>query len=120
MRELITAGLLLTVCQLPPHAPELNPVEGRWSHLKRSLANLTKHSLDQLTALVKTPLNRMQYRPTSSRASSPRPDSASNRRDLSRYRSLVRRRRHRQAASGERRQEGASGHRIFAKAARAR
>ncbi|MEU8795303.1 hypothetical protein [Streptomyces sp. NPDC048643] len=32
-------------------------------HLKRSLANLTKHSLDQLTALVKTRLKRMQYRP---------------------------------------------------------
>ncbi|MFK4102022.1 hypothetical protein ACI2L1_18485 [Streptomyces sp. NPDC019531] len=34
-----------------------------WSHLKRSLANLTKHSLDQLTAWVKTRLKRMQYRP---------------------------------------------------------
>ncbi|MFI0091854.1 hypothetical protein ACH4OZ_37410 [Streptomyces bobili] len=34
-----------------------------WSHLKRSLANLTKRSLDQLTALVKTRLKRMQYRP---------------------------------------------------------
>ncbi|MEU6657971.1 hypothetical protein [Streptomyces sp. NPDC046821] len=44
-------------------APEFNPVEGIWSHLKRSLANLTKHSLDQLTALVKTRLKRMQYRP---------------------------------------------------------
>jgi hypothetical protein len=38
-------------------------VEGIWSSLKRSLANLTKHSLDQLTALVKTRLKRMQYRP---------------------------------------------------------
>ncbi|WP_405970466.1 hypothetical protein OG496_09775 [Streptomyces sp. NBC_00988] len=34
-----------------------------WSHLKRSLANLTKYSLDQLTALVKTRLKRMQYQP---------------------------------------------------------
>ncbi|AJC60664.1 hypothetical protein GZL_08118 [Streptomyces sp. 769] len=34
-----------------------------WSHLKRSLANLTKHSLDQLTALVKTRLKRMRYCP---------------------------------------------------------
>jgi putative transposase len=32
-------------------------------YLKRSLANLTKHNLDQLTALVKTRLKRMQYRP---------------------------------------------------------
>jgi hypothetical protein len=34
-----------------------------WSHLKRSLANLTKHDLAELTALVKTRLKRMQYRP---------------------------------------------------------
>ncbi|WP_329437980.1 hypothetical protein [Streptomyces canus] len=27
------------------------------------LANLTKHSFDQLTALAKTQLKRMQYRP---------------------------------------------------------
>ncbi len=33
------------------------------SHLKTSLANLTKHSLDQLTVLVKTRVRRMQYRP---------------------------------------------------------
>ncbi|MFG2123886.1 IS630 family transposase [Streptomyces sp. NPDC048710] len=62
MRELIAARLWLTVYQLPPYAPELNPVEGVWSHLKRSLA-LTKHSLDQLAALVKPRLKRMQYRP---------------------------------------------------------
>ncbi len=61
MHELIAARLWLTVYQLPPYAPELNPVEGVWSHLKRSLANLTKHSLEQLTALVKTRLKRMQY-----------------------------------------------------------
>jgi hypothetical protein len=34
-----------------------------WSHLKRSLANLAKRNLAQLTALVKTRLKRMQYRP---------------------------------------------------------
>jgi putative transposase len=34
-----------------------------WSNLKRSLANLTKHNIDQLTVLVKTRLQRMQYRP---------------------------------------------------------
>ncbi|MET7646727.1 hypothetical protein ABZS83_24505 [Streptomyces sp. NPDC005426] len=38
-------------------------IGGVWSHLKRSLANLAKHSLDQLPALVKTRLRRMQYRP---------------------------------------------------------
>src|SRR6266700_541339 len=39
------------------------PVEPVWSHLKRSLANLAKRNLSQLTALVKTRLRRMQYRP---------------------------------------------------------
>jgi hypothetical protein len=39
------------------------PTEGIWSVLKRSLANLTKHGIDQLTTLVKTRLKRMQYRP---------------------------------------------------------
>ena len=31
--------------------------------MKRSLANFTKQDIDQLTALVKTRLKRMQYRP---------------------------------------------------------
>lgn len=62
MRHLIAARDWLTVFQLPPYAPELNPVEGVWSHLKRSLANLAKHGIDQLTTLVKTWLKRMQYR----------------------------------------------------------
>jgi hypothetical protein len=34
-----------------------------WSHLKRSLANLAKRNITELTALVKTRLKRMQYRP---------------------------------------------------------
>ena len=42
MRELIAARTWLTVFQLPAYAPELNPVEPVWSHLKRSLANLAK------------------------------------------------------------------------------
>ncbi|HST49638.1 MAG TPA: transposase, partial [Jatrophihabitans sp.] len=53
----------LTVYRLPPYAHELNPVEPVWAHLKRSLANLTKHNLAELTALVKTRLKQMQYRP---------------------------------------------------------
>jgi hypothetical protein len=63
MAELIAARDWLTVYRLPPYAPELNPVEAVWSHLKRSLANLTKRNIGQLTALVKTRLKRMQYRP---------------------------------------------------------
>jgi hypothetical protein len=63
MRELIAARDWLTVFQLPPYASELNPVEGIWSVLKRSLANLAKTDLGQLTVLAKTRLRRMQYRP---------------------------------------------------------
>jgi len=63
MAELIAARDWLTVFRLPSYASELNPVEPVWSNLKRSLANLTKHNIDQLTALVKTRLRRMQYRP---------------------------------------------------------
>jgi putative transposase len=63
MAELIAARDWLTVFRLPPYASELNAVEPVWSSLKRSLANLTRHNIDQLTALVKTRLRRMQYRP---------------------------------------------------------
>jgi putative transposase len=63
MRELVSARDWLTVFQLPPYASELNPVESVWSHLKRSLANLAKRDIAQLTALVKTRLRRMQYQP---------------------------------------------------------
>jgi hypothetical protein len=34
-----------------------------WSHLKRSLANLTKRNIGQPTALIKTRLKRIQCRP---------------------------------------------------------
>ena len=39
------------------------PTEPVWSNLKRSLANLVKYDINQLTTLVKTRLRRMQYRP---------------------------------------------------------
>jgi DDE superfamily endonuclease len=63
IRRLIEARSWLSVYRLPAYAPELNPAEGLWSNLKRSPANLSKQSLDQLTALIKTRLRRMQYRP---------------------------------------------------------
>jgi putative transposase len=63
MTTLAAARDWLTIFQLPPYAHELNPVELVWSHLKRSLANLAKRNLAQLTALIKTRLRRMQYRP---------------------------------------------------------
>jgi DDE superfamily endonuclease len=41
IRQAIAGRPWLTVFELPAYAPELNPVEGVWSHLKRSIANLT-------------------------------------------------------------------------------
>jgi putative transposase len=63
MTDLIAARHWLTIYRLPAYASELNPVEGVWSVLKRSLANLAKRDIGQLTALIKTRLRRMQYRP---------------------------------------------------------
>jgi putative transposase len=63
MRRLVAGRPWLRVYQLPAYAPELNPTEGVWSHLKTSLANLTKHTIDQVAVLVKTRLKRMQHRP---------------------------------------------------------
>jgi transposase len=64
MGELVAARDWLTVYRLPPYASELNPVESVWSYLKRSLANLAKRDIAQLTALAKTRLRHMQYRPS--------------------------------------------------------
>lgn len=63
MRALIQARPWLTVFYLPAYAPELNPVEGVWAHMKKSLANLAMRTVDQLIAAVKNRLKRMQYRP---------------------------------------------------------
>ncbi|MEV4000789.1 transposase [Actinomadura sp. NPDC049753] len=62
MRRHLPARDWLTVFYLPPYTPELNPVESVWSHLKRSLANLAKHTIDQLMRLIKTSLKRIQHR----------------------------------------------------------
>jgi transposase len=63
MRRLIAARDWLTVFYLPSYAPEYNPVEGVWAHMKTSLVNLAKRTLDQLVALVKSRLRRIQSRP---------------------------------------------------------
>jgi transposase len=82
MAGLVATRPWLTVYELPSYAPELNPVEAVWSNLKRSLANLAKRNLGQLTALVKTRLKRMQYRPGLIEGflakTTPRPDSISH------------------------------------------
>ena len=63
MRELIAARDWLRVIRLPAYAPELNPVEHVWSHIKRGLGNLLVWGVDELVAVVKNRLKRVQYRP---------------------------------------------------------
>ncbi|WP_331768064.1 transposase [Embleya sp. NBC_00896] len=64
MRELIDARAWLTVFRFPTYAPDLNPAEGVWAHLKHSLGNLAACTTVELAALARTRLKRMQYRPT--------------------------------------------------------
>lgn len=63
MRKLIAAREWLHVIRLPAYAPDLNPTEQVWSHLKRSLGNLAADGIDHLAAVVKNRLKRIQYRP---------------------------------------------------------
>ncbi|QUH03983.1 transposase [Saccharopolyspora erythraea] len=63
MRKLITNRDWLHVIPLPAYAPDLNPTEGVWSHVKRSLGNLAAASVDHLAAIVRNRLKRIQYRP---------------------------------------------------------
>jgi len=64
MRDFIDAHTdWLTVLRLPAYASELNAVESVWAHLKRSIANNAVTSIDDLVALIKNRLRRMQYRP---------------------------------------------------------
>ena len=39
------------------------PTSVVWSHLKRSIGNLTVHGVDQLLTITRHRLKRMQYRP---------------------------------------------------------
>jgi len=53
----------LTVVRLPAYAPDLNPTEGVWAHLKHGLGNLATSNIDDLADTVKTRLKKIQYRP---------------------------------------------------------
>ncbi len=64
MHTEIEARTWLWVFRFPAYAPELNPAECVWSVLKRGVANLAPRDTDQLAAVVKTELKRMQYHPT--------------------------------------------------------
>ncbi|WP_265106899.1 transposase [Streptomyces sp. ET3-23] len=53
----------LHVYQLPPYAPDLNPVEGIWSLLRRGpLANTAFTNPDHLARTLRTGLRAIQYR----------------------------------------------------------
>jgi DDE superfamily endonuclease len=53
----------LTVVLLPSYAPDLNPAEGVWANMKNGLGNLAARNVDQLAAVVRNRLKRIQYRP---------------------------------------------------------
>jgi transposase len=53
----------LTEVRLPAYAPELNAAEGAWAAMKASLGNLAVRDVDQLAAVMKNRLKRIQYRP---------------------------------------------------------
>jgi transposase len=64
MRALIGARSgWLTEVRLPAYAPELNPAEGVWANMKNGLGNLAAADVDQLAAIIKNRLKRIQYRP---------------------------------------------------------
>ena len=53
----------LRIYRLPAYAPDLNPAEGIWSLLKRSMVNFAAADLDGLVRIVKRKLKKIQYRP---------------------------------------------------------
>jgi transposase len=46
----------------PAYAPDLNPAQGIWSLLKRSVANFAAADLDGLVRTIKRKLKKLQYR----------------------------------------------------------
>ncbi|WP_251097011.1 transposase [Streptomyces sp. Caat 7-52] len=62
MRCYIAERDWLTVYQHPPCAPDLNPVEGIWSVLRRTTANRAFADPHDLIAAVRRGLRQLQYR----------------------------------------------------------
>jgi hypothetical protein len=63
MRRYIADRDWLTVFQLPPYAPDLNPLESVWSVLRRtSLANRAFADPDDLITAVRRGLRQLQHR----------------------------------------------------------
>ena len=63
MRRYIADRDWLTVYQLPPYAPDLNPVESIWSVLRRTTqANRAFTDPDDLITAIRQGLQRLQHR----------------------------------------------------------
>jgi DDE superfamily endonuclease len=56
-------GEWLTIIHLPAYAPDLNAAEGAWASMKSSLGNHTATTLDELEAMVRARLRKIQRRP---------------------------------------------------------
>jgi hypothetical protein len=64
MQALISARSgWLTEVRLPSYAPELNAAEGAWANMKNGLGNLAAADVNQLAAIIRNRLKRIQYRP---------------------------------------------------------
>jgi putative transposase len=63
MRALIAARDWLIVIRLPAYAPDLNPTEGVWAHMKRGLGNAALHGIDDLAATIRRRLRHIQRTP---------------------------------------------------------
>ncbi len=64
MREYAAAHDCLTIVQLPSYAPDLNPVEGIWSLLRRGpLANVAFTDEEHLEQTLRRGLRHIQLRP---------------------------------------------------------
>ncbi len=64
LRAFTSTQQWLRVFQLPSYAPDLNPVEGIWSMLKRGvLANLAVASFAHLVQVIRHGLKKAQYQP---------------------------------------------------------
>lgn len=64
MRQYAADHDWLTIIQLPSYCPQLNPVEGIWSLLRRSVtANVLFVDRDQLERAVRSGMRKIQHRP---------------------------------------------------------
>jgi len=61
VKNYLTENRLMTVVQLPPYSPDLNPTEFLWGNLKGSeLANYVPDTLHDLAVRARTGINRIR------------------------------------------------------------